>query len=298
MGGGAPMSYTLSALITDTLKRLNKISVRVASGGSTASVVVSSISGQDDDDAWNLGYIFIIKTTDGLAPQGEYAAITDYVSSTGTFSCATSSFTVTVGAGDTVGYCNADDYPIPDVIDQVNLALFDLGDIVLTDISTLTTAAQQSEYSASVAWKRTPPIRIDIQKKNDTNDYQWQELSAWEYIPSAPGSAGLIIFRESLPSGYLLRIWYLDRHPEVTIFSSVISESIKPSLAQVAVLNQLLSWKNVGLSGQDDFLLQFRNEIMGKLEQERQLSKPYKPNRKNKIVRYGARWNNDRILPP
>jgi hypothetical protein len=294
------MSYTLSSLITDVLKRMNAINVKVASGGTTASAVVASLAGEFDDDSFNDGYLFCIKSTDGLAPQSQFAAITDYVSSTGTISCATSSFTAAIAAGDTVGVVGRYDYPIPDVIDQVNLALQDLGDIPLVDISTLTTASQQSEYSCSVDWKRSPPIRIDIQqKKNDTNDYQWQELFAWEYIPSAPGTAGLIIFRETLPAGYLLRIWYEDRHPEVTVYSSVIAESLRPSLAQLAVLDKLLSWKNAGISGQDDFLLQFRNEIMEKLDRERQLLKPYKPRRKNKIVVYGQSpsWK-DRIQSP
>jgi hypothetical protein len=294
------VSYKLSALITDTLKRLNVINVRVASGGSTASAVVATIIGDFDDESWTGGYVFVIKTTDNLAPVGEWAAVTAYTSSTGTFTCATSSFTAAIGSGDTIGFVNKFDYPIPDVIDQVNLALQDLGDIPLVDISTLTTASQQSEYSYAVDWKRNQPVRIDIQqKKNDTNDYQWQELFAWEYIPSAPGTAGLIVFRETLPAGYLLRVWYEDRHPEVTIYSSAIAESIRPSLAQLAVLDKLLSWKNAGISGQDDFLLQFRNEIMEKLANERQLLKPYKPKRKNKIVTYNQvpSWK-DRIQGP
>ncbi|MFC1995671.1 hypothetical protein ACFLVM_02200 [Chloroflexota bacterium] len=68
-----------------------------ATGGSTTTLVdIYTLT--HADDYWNGYVVHIVITTDGLAPQGERQAVTDFVQSTRTLT--TNAFTVAIGAGD------------------------------------------------------------------------------------------------------------------------------------------------------------------------------------------------------
>ncbi len=149
------MALTVFDVMTDVLQDLGALNITTTTGASsTTAIVDSKIIDEFEDDEFNLGWMFVIRTSDGLAPQGEYQQITDYVGSTGTFTVNT--FTANVDAGDTIGYCNTE-YPLRLMFERLNTARRSekIGDIVMVDTS-ITTVAGQTEYTLPVALKRKP----------------------------------------------------------------------------------------------------------------------------------------------
>lgn len=293
------MSYTLSNCLVDCLSQIGKMKIRTATGGGTTTAVDSTMSALGlDDDSYIGNYLFVISTTDGEAPIGEYKKITDFVSSTGTFT--TAAFSAAIGAGDMFGYVTSSDYELAQLVRLVNLGLSQLGDLLLVDTTTLDTASNQTEYPASLAWKRNKPVRIDLQTRlSDSNDNRWVETTAWEWIPSAPGDTGLIVFREQPATGYDVRIWYEGVHPELDSYDDIISETIHPNLARVSAIERILFWKNAEKQGSDTNIKEMYNWASQQLQIEMQNKKTWKHKRASKglSISYDGGWR-DKIQPP
>jgi hypothetical protein len=252
---------TLSDILQDVLIYLGDFKEGKATGGSTNTVVDSTLGGAADD--YNNGTVFVTYDAGGAAaaPEGQFAQVTDYAHDTGTITCAASSFTVAVAAGDYYGV-STKKWPLYKLISLVNSALSGVGDLSLVDTTTLDTAASQTEYACATAWKRSKPIRIDLQRiTTDANDNKWQKIDNgdWEYVPATAGSTGLIVFRYQLPSSRDLRIWYKDVHPAVRIYSSTIREEIHPEHLIWETVYRALRWKK-GMqdapSGIEDMLME------------------------------------------
>jgi len=280
--------YNLSDLIQDSYRELGQLNVGVATGGSATTVVDSTLADKaGGDDAWVDGAIFIIEdgTTAGTSPEGKYALITAYADSTGTFTFAT--MTDAVASGDTYGYAN-NMWPLYQMVEFANDALRGLGDIPLIDTTTLDTAASQTEYAYAIAWKRRPPIRVEIQTKtSDADDNRWKVLNGWEYRPATAGSTGLLVLPQ-LPTSRDIAIWYMDRHPRVNSYDDPILKSIHPELAKRALVEKALQWQNRRMMGGDDFLLQTWNDAKMQLEMAKMQYPIWKPRRKSKLLTLGS----------
>jgi hypothetical protein len=277
------MAYTLSNLLIDTLVRLGRLKASIATGGSTSTAIDTSIIGLDNDDDWKNGYLFVLSTTDGLAPIGEFKKISGYVSTTGTFS--TSTFSASIGSGDRFGYSAPYEFPIDTMISLANLALSSLGDIALVDTTTVTVAGQ-TEYTHAIAWKRRKPYRLDIQTNSTSGDYRWEQIN-FEYIPAAPGSTGLLVLDTDYDAGKYLRVWYDGVHPELTAYNSAISETIPPELIRSMMYEKVLEWKNNELGGTNAFMLRVWEKAQQDLNMARATHKIYKPHRDNNHVKLG-----------
>jgi hypothetical protein len=278
------MAYTLSQLLSDTMLRLGRLKITTATGGSTATAIDTSIIGLDNDDDWNGGYLFVLQTTGGLAPQGEYQKITDYVASTGTFTTGT--FTAAIGAGDRIGYSTPNEYPVDTMISLANLALSGLGEIALVDTTTLDTVDNQNEYAAAVAWKRRKPFQVDIQTEKITGNNGWDEVP-FDWVPAAPGATGLIQLRNTYPGGNDVRVWYDGVHPDLTVYSSVISETIPPELIRAILYEKALEWQNMTLGGTNAFMKQVWERATGELQRIKNEFKIWKPKRSSNILNIG-----------
>lgn len=259
--------YTLSNVLYDCLKQIGKIKTRTATGGSTTTAIDSGLSSLElSDGDYVGGYLFVQETTDGLAPKGEFKKISAFVASTGTFT--TASFSAAIGAGDTIGYItNPFEYVLEDIIHGVNMGLRQLGTIDVVDTATLTTADEKTEYAASVDWKYNKPKRIDFQTvTTDSDNNEWVETKAWDWIPAAPGSTGLIIFKEQPDSGNKIRVWYEGVHPELVTYDDIISETVHPTLAQLSCLERILFTKNAEKNGSDQTVKEMYNWASESLE--------------------------------
>lgn len=196
-----------------------------ATGGSTTTVPDSTLTGIYDDDAFKGGLMFIHTTTDALAPQSQFQAISAYADATGTFTVDTV-FTAAVGSGDF--YSVADpQYKKVSVLRVVNDALRAFGIISLTNTS-LTTLPDTLEYTLALAIKSFPLDRVELGNTTDG----FSELTDYYILPALPGTQAKIVFNsqlpydETTPTNYTLRIWYRDYHPTVDTYDDYISETI------------------------------------------------------------------------
>jgi len=291
--------YNLTDLLQDAYRELGQLNISTVDSTSSATTVVDTqvadkIGG---DEAWVDGTIFIILdgTTAGTDPEGKFAIITAWAEATGTFTFAT--MTGSPASGDTYGYAN-DMYPLNQMIELANDALRTLGDIPLIDITTLDTAASQTEYTYAVAWKRSPPIKVEIQTKlSDADDFKWKEIHGWHYRPATAGSTGLLVLPQPIASRDLA-IWYMDRHPRVNAYGDPILKAIPPELAKRALVEKALQWQNRRMMGGDDFLLETWNDAKVQLAQAKLEYPIWKPKRKSRILSLGPYVEEDTFKMP
>ena len=110
---------TMFDLMIGTLRLLGGMRTGTASAGSTTTITDASLR-NEADDYWNGGAVWMLDTTDDLAPEGEYSLVTDFVNSTGILTF--DALTVTVGPGDRYAVSPAH-WPYDILMDCVNLAI-------------------------------------------------------------------------------------------------------------------------------------------------------------------------------
>lgn len=213
-----------------------------ATGGSTTTIVDSTLTGKYDDDSYKEALAFVRVTTDGLAPVDQFSTITAYVDSTGTFTFSPA-MTAAVGSGDY--YSIADPaWNLYTVLRLVNQALRRLGVISLVDFS-LTTAADTLEYNLPLRLKAFPLDKVEVGNSADG----WEELNDWYLLHATAGSQGKLVFNKqpsydsTTPANCTLRLWYRDYHPTVDTYDDFISETIPEPLAIEYVKDELMRYK-------------------------------------------------------
>ena len=290
------MAFELTDLLVEAYRRLGQFNESgVTSGTAATTIIDSSLAGKGADDDWIDGAVFMTYTTDAAAPLGQFQVVTDYADATGTFTFAT--MTAATGAGDRYGYVSQL-YPLQTIIGLANSALQSLGDIPLVDTTTLDTAASQTEYTYSVAWKRNPPYRVDMQTKTtDADDNQWIELRDWEYIPATAAGTGLLILPQ-LPASRGLRIWYQGPHPAVQAYSDDIYAGFNPELITLMLVERALEWQNSRLQGGDPFLMQRWNDAKQQAAMAKQNYRVWKPIRRAGLMIVGSHVEEDRFSYP
>lgn len=278
------MAYLLTNVLQDAYFALGQLNISTATSGSTIAIADTKQATLHGDDAWKNGAVIVVRDQTGVAPEGEISLCTAYTDSTGSFATV---WTAAPASGDTFAFIN-DFYPIYTMMECANMALQELGDIILVDVS-LTTAANQTEYALPVACKGSRPLSVSIQgQTGDADDNRYATVYGWEYIPAAPGSTGLVIFDAQPISGRTIKIVYSGRQPKLSAYNSVISETVHPALAAAAVTEMALRWQNSRLQGGDDFLLQRWNDAKQALAAAKLAFPTWKPKRKPKLLVLGG----------
>lgn len=284
------MAYYASNLLQDALRRLGRLHEVTATGGSTTTAVVDKFTDMVkfpyEDDFCKEGTLFVIRTTDALAPQGQYQRISAYASDTGTITVDTA-FTAVIAALDTIGW---DDgvYPIETMLSLASRALAALGKIALVDAS-ITTAASQTEYTYPVALKGAAPLWVQIQSKTtDANDNQWYPLGGYHIVPAAAGSTGLIVFDVQPAASRNLKVWYLAIHPALTAYNSEVHETVHPELAVAMLVERALEWRNTAINGTDTFLIQRWNDAKNETRLMATKHPIWTPGRKDRFLEIGT----------
>lgn len=218
-----------------------------ATGGSTTTIVDNPYRAEADD-YWNYGNAWITYDAGGAgaAPQGEFARISDHVSSTWTTTIGT--LTAAVASGDRYAVCRrfggtADWIQV--MKQHINNALSEVGPIPLADTTTITTASDQTEYSIAVAanqdlrqvWLQT--------NSNDANANQWVRWYDYELKPNTAGTADLLIFRLQPPSTYSVMLYYMAAHGYLNVATDQLNEHIPENLVVYpAVRDCFMALKN------------------------------------------------------
>jgi hypothetical protein len=293
------MAFTVSDVLVSVFDKLGKLNESTATGGSTSSVVDSTQTAQRSrftDDCID-GVVFITYDAGGAgaAPEKEFATISAFAESTGTYSTGT--FTAAPAANDRYAWANAE-YPVQKMITLLNDALQNLGQVPCVDSTTLDTDSTHTEYAVSVDWKyRVEKVWIQG-KTTDSSDNQWIPIHGWKYVPAAGGTAGKLIFEEYPYDSRDIKVLYYANHPKVNIYSDVINEHLDRELVVRALQASALEWNNNRINGSNPYLVQSWNQAEQKLS-ERRLTHPVtRPHRPNIIWNTGEDEDEDEFMVP
>lgn len=207
----------------------------IATGGSPTTFINTewgNLENPPETDALKGRIAFVHTTTDGLEPQGKYAKVSAYVDST--YTATIVSVTDAIESGDNIILAKQDLFPLQEVIFRANRALTNLGEVSFPDVSLTTTTDR--EYALPLTAKR----KLVGVFYDDTD---WIPVSNYQIHPTSAGSTGLLILPD-LPAGKTLKLVYRGIHPAVSVYSSVISEYIHPSVVTNAAILEVLSWFN------------------------------------------------------
>lgn len=271
------MTVTLTDLIQRSLVKMgNTVSYRtIATGGSATTFIDTTLGSIYANSDLANGTCIVAVSTDGQSPQGKWGKISAYVPSTSVGTIV--SVTDAIQTGDIIVLVTPR-YPIATIIGLANSILQGLGTIALVDTS-LTTISGATEYSLPVACKKQSLIKIEVQTRTDNSaDNRWVELMGWHYVPSAAGSVGKIIFDSPLDAGFTLKIWYVDTHPEVALYSDVIHETIPIELAACKLAVEMFNWG--GVQEEQNYSYQ---KCLQDLQSAERIFKVWKPQKKDKF---------------
>lgn len=215
------MTYTLYDLILAVAPLVADYVEGTATGGSTTTVI-DTVDRTEDDDFWNGGTVFIVQTTDGNAPQGEYKRVTDFVNSTNVITAGT--FTAAVGAGDFYAIIN-NEYPLNQFVAGINDALRRLGKVPVFDSTSLTIVAAQTEYQLPIAAK-IDLRQVFIQTQSDSNDNRWKEIFNWQIVPSTAGTVGNLILNRQFDTGDKLGLYYTAPHDIMRDYTDKLNDEV------------------------------------------------------------------------
>ena len=194
----------------------------IATGGSATTIVDSTLATKYATNIFNGNVAFITSTTDGLSPQGKFGIVSAYSASTWTITIPT--VTDTVDAGDIYSICKVT-IPLYEMIAAVNVGLASLPSVPRVDTS-LTTLASTLKYTLPAAVKNYPIQRVQI----GSDTYGWYDVTSWDVIPAAAGSAESLIFLSqpsydsSTPANYTIKITYLAKNPTLSVYSDYVDE--------------------------------------------------------------------------
>ena len=212
MSLAAPNLYDILLRVYDELGELR---YGLATGGSSTTLVDSGLGGANDD--WNQGTVFVVEA-DAAAPEGEYAEVTDYVSSSGTLTFASSGIDgiSSAPASDDEYALASDDYPLDKMRGLVNRALVRMG-YVPTVVETLTTEANRKEYPVG----RTEGIRrVYISQVSTANNEGWVEMFNWRQ------ELNVLIFRRQPPTGETIKFVDMSSHSRLAANSDTLNDEV------------------------------------------------------------------------
>lgn len=267
------MGFTLSNLLQEFYLRTGQLRVGMATGGSATTILDSFRNREGRDKAWKNGSAFIITSTDGAAPHGEFSRIETSIASTWQLTLS-NTLTAVVGADDYYGYTGPE-YPLYDMIRIANSAVRKLGPIDLVDKTTLDSISNQSEYDAQADWKNPyGPFRVDVAQNDDEDDKGWLNEVDFDWEPATAGAGGKIMF-PTYPSHSAkdIRVWYRGPHPDMTTYDDVVDGRFDTEVVIQAVISAALDWNNTRIRGGDKFLLQ----RSGKAEKDLSVAKMEQP---------------------
>ena len=201
-------------IISGLFDELGGLKYGIATGGSSTTLVDSGIGGSNDD--WNLGTLLIVEA-DGAAPEGEFAEVTDYVSSGGTLTFSSSGIdglSSAPASGDEYALIS-DDYTLDNLRGIINRGLVRMGDIPNEDES-LTTAATTKEYTLPAA-TRQGIRRVYLSQVATANNEGWKEMFNWR-----PEGTQLI-FRQQPETAKTIKIRYMGPHTRLAANSDTLN---------------------------------------------------------------------------
>lgn len=227
---------TLGDLVERVARRFGHYRSGTATGGSTTTIVDTSVL-YEPDDFWVNHYAYITEDAGGAsaAPEGEERPVSDFNQS---------SATITVDPAFTAAPASGDTYELlpcrrADIIAAINAAIRAAGDtwlVAMTDTSTVTIAADDYDYTLP-----TDVVEILAIWRRDGTDEPWAVVPPRDWWISRVLGAQVLQFKslDCVDADDVLRIDYVGRLSELSADSDTlgIGEPAEPEL-----LNFLEAW--------------------------------------------------------
>lgn len=280
------MAFLLTNLIQNIYSELGEVDpvlgIFTATGGGATTFINTAfgdLESPPEQDAFK-GYLCIVVRDAGGAgasPEGRWAVCSAYNDATYTGTIAT--VTDAIASGDTILLAKQDKFPLQQVIFAVNRGLEALGDVPANANETLTTIADQEEYSVPVAVKRgLKQVWVE-----DADGDQTQIFDVRNELTSANTASKIYIPRYD--ADLTIRLIYDGVHAVVSAYNDVINEYIHPRVAVAASILKLLEWYNRLDANQDaqSYMLwlegQYRNLYLPQALIENPIQRPEKSSR-------------------
>jgi hypothetical protein len=304
------ISPTLHIATYRVARLLGGVTEGIATGGTTTSLTDTRVLALSGVDHYNDGMVWILRDSAeaAAAPEGEFGEISDddgagvltvrdiSVGSGNPFSAAPASgdrYAVTTGK-----------LPPHQLISAVNGALQDMGVIPYVDISSITTASAQTEYSLPIAGNMDLREVYLQGKLSDTNDYRWTKIQSWHIQRTAIGTADLLVLPFQYVTGRLLKLVYMQEHPELDDASDKISESVHLNRLVTEAAFRMLESRDAGVSNDPNIERQMSRFLrpgadgLNRLERMRAQHAIYAPPRQAGLLILGRRIKPDRFTYP
>lgn len=255
-----------------------------ATGGSATTFVdtkFGNIENPPEQDVFKNYLAIVVRDAAGASasPEGKWGICSAYADDTFTGTIAT--VTDAIAVGDTIMLAKQDKFPISQVLFSINRGLESLGDLPLNADTSLTTAANQTEYSVPVSVKRGLK-QVWVQgNTGDANDNQWFRVNDTRNELTTGGTAS-ILYLPQLSAGYAVRLVYNGAHPVISSYNSEINEYVHPRVATCVSIIKLLEWYNRRDENQssDSYYLwlegEYRNKHLPQAKMENPIQRPIK----------------------
>lgn len=235
------MPSTLFDLVYRVYRELGLLVEGRATAGSTTTIADTN-DRTEANDYWNNGTAFIVYDAGGSnsPPQGEYAVVSDFVSSTSTITLR-DGLTTSVSLGDRYAIADGSRIRLERVIQAINNALVDLGPIPLTDLS-LSTESEKREYELPLAASRDLRA-VYLQLDNtDDDDNQWSRIPNWSIQRNSIGDNDTLLLDFQPIPGYTLKLEFEAIHPEMAVYDHELADSIPPERVVYAAALDVARW--------------------------------------------------------
>jgi hypothetical protein len=214
---------------------------------------------QMEDDFFNLGTLWMRRTTDGLAPQGEYARVSDFAQTSGTVTVPASALTAAPGAGDNYALATAR-YDLDKIIAAINACLKRIP-VPTEDTTTLDTAQSQLEYNLPTTLL-DEDIEVFLQTNTtDADSNMWVQTWDWVIDETGTGVAKILRFITQPPAAYAIKIRYYIPHAELWTYSAKLRESVPVMQVVYSAAALLLRDELNQMSSSDKALLRRINDL-------------------------------------
>lgn len=253
-----------------------------ATGGSTTTLIDTNGLANVELDYYNEGTLWIVKSTDGEAPEGEFEVVKDFNNSNKTIEVQTA-LSATVGAGDKYMVSHRK-FPSWLLVQQINSELYDLGLLPEVDETSLTTVANQREYTLPADASRDLR-QVHVQTNKDSDRNIWIPVYNWEIDEAGIGTADKLVLAYDLDAGYALRLRYAVEHPELRAASDKLSEIVDPNRIVFAAAAACLRWY-MDKTRLKTFEGKYQN-LLFKAERASRQPMPNLPGRQRKITLIG-----------